>query len=159
MKSDFETTEVSTRDLVRALRACSQFFKNNSVGKPAMGIAILSLAQAMQPLAGHPLQEVLTNIRLLPRSIASKKPLASLLDDRDLSDLSFEEIEHLLASGQLSKKDIIRLGHERLGLTEARLRREPISVAIESIRATMRNRDAMRMMEEESRRVALKRTT
>ena len=152
MKEDVAVAEVSTRDLVRGLRACSQFLNNDQIGNPAMAIAFRSLAQAMQPLAGRPLKEVLVDIQKVPR-------FTSPLADLDLKTLSFEEIEQLLASSQLSKKDIIRLGHERLGLTEGRLRREPISVALESIRTTMRNQDAMRMMEEESRRVALQRTT
>ena len=152
MKEDLGITEVSTRDLVRSLRACSQFLKNEQIGNPAMAIAFRSLAQAMQPLANRPLKEVLANIQKLPR-------ITSPLADLDLQILSFEEIEQLLASSQLSKKDIVKLGHERFGLPEGRLRRETISVAIESIRTTMRNQDAMRMMEEKSRRVALQRTT
>ena len=152
MKADLDVTEMSTRDLVGGLRACSQFLKNDQIGNPAMAIALRSLAEAMQHLARRPLKDVLADIQELPRL---KSPLTGL----DLKNLSFEEIERLLVSSQLSKKDIIRLGHERLGLTEGRLRREPISVAIESIRTSMRNQDAMRMMEEESRRVALQRTT
>ena len=152
MKEDLDVTEVSTRDLVRGLRACSQFLQKDQIGNPAMAIAFRSLAEAMRPLGNRPLKEVLANIQKLPR-------ITSPLADLDLQNLSFEEIEQLLASSQLSKKDIIRLGHERLGLTEGRLRREPINVAIESIRTTMRNQDAMRMMEEESHRVALQRTT
>ena len=152
MKENVDTSEVSTRDLVRGLRACSQFLKNDQIGNPGMAIAFGNLAQALQPLAQRPLKDVLADIQALPRV---KSPLAGL----DVKNLSFEEIETLLTSSRLSKKDIIRLGHERLGLTEGRLRRESISVAIESIQTTMRNQDAMRVMEEESRRVALQRTT
>lgn len=152
MKEDLDVTEVSTRDLVRGLRACSQFLQNDQIGNPAMAIAFRSLAQAMQPLANRPLKEVLANIQKLPR-------FTSPLADLNLQNLAFEEIEELLASSQLSKKEIVRIGHERLGLTEGRLRREPINIAIESIRTTMRNQDSMGMMEEESRRVALQRTT
>ena len=152
MKENLDVTEVSIEDLVRGLRACSQFLKNDQIGNPAMAIAFRNLAQAMQPLAHRPLKEVLADIRKLPH-------FTSPLADLDIKGLSFDEIERLLASGHLSKKDIIRLGHERFGLTEGRMRRETISVAIESIRTTMRNQDAMRMMEEESRRVALQRTT
>ena len=138
--------------LFAAYAPVSQFLKNDQIGNPGMAIAFRSLAQALQPMAQRPLKDVLADIQALPRV---KSPLAGL----DVKNLSFEEIETLLASSLLSKKDIIRLGHERLGLTEGRLRRESISVAIESIQTTMRNQDAMRVMEEESRRVALQRTT
>ena len=117
MKEDVDVTEVSTRDLVRGLRACAQFLNNDQIGNPSMAIALRSLAQAMQPLARRPLKDVLADIQGLPRF---KSPLAGL----DLQNLSFEEIDQLLASSQLSKKDIIKLGHERFGLPEGRLRRE-----------------------------------
>ena len=107
MKEDVDVTGISTRDLVGGLRACSQFLKNDQIGNPAMANAFRSLAQAMQPLARRPLKEVLADIQKLPRFTS---PLAAL----DLETLSFEEIEQLLVSSQLSKKDIIRLGHERL---------------------------------------------
>ena len=66
MKDDLDITDVSTRDLVRGLRACSRLLKIDLVGNPAMGVAFLSLAQAMQPLAHRPLQDVLADIQQLP---------------------------------------------------------------------------------------------
>ena len=159
MKGELNITEVSTKDLVQGIRACSRFLKNEKTGNPAMGDAFLRLAQAMQPLANRPLEQVLIEIRQISRPLSPRKPVKSPLEGLDLQNLSFEDVEELIASGDLAKKDIIRLGHERLGLTEGRLRREPMAEALESIRATMRNRDAMRMMEEESRRAALQRTT
>ena len=159
MKGELDIAEVSTKDLVQGIRACSRFLKSEQIGNPEMGNAFLRLAQAIQPLAKRPLEQVLNEIRQISHPVSQRKPTKSLLEGLDLPNLTFDDIEQLLASGDLAKKDIIRLGHERLGLTEGRLRREPMAEAIESIRATMRNRDAMRMMEEESRRVALLRTT
>ena len=159
MKGDLDIAEVSTKDLVQGIRACSRFLKSEHIGNPAMGNAFLSLAQALQPLANRSLEQVLNDIRQISRPMSQRKSIKCPLEGLDLPNLSFDDIEELLASGDLAKKDIIRLGHERLGLTEGRLRREPKGEAIESIRVTMRNRDAMRMMEEESRRTALQRTT
>ena len=159
MKRDLDTSEVSTKDLVQGIRACSRFLKSEHIGNPAMGDAFLRLAQAIQPLTSRPLEQVLNDIRQISHPMSPRKPIKCPLEGLDLPRLSFDDIEQLLASGDLAKKDIIRLGHERLGLTEGRLRRETKDEAIEWIRATMRNRDAMRMMEEESRRTALQRTT
>ena len=159
MKGEPDIAEVSTKDLVQGIRACSRFLKSEQIGNPEMGNAFLRLAQAIQPLANRPLEQVLNEIRQISHPVSKRKLIKSPLEGLDLPNLSFDDIEQLLASGDLAKKDIIRLGHERLGLTEGRLRREPMAEAIESIQATMRNRDAMRMMEEESRRAALQRTT
>ena len=159
MKGELDITEVSTKDLLQGIRACSRFLSSQQIGNPAMGNAFLRLAQAMHPLANRPLEQVLIEIRQISRPVSPRKPAKCPLEGLDLQNLTFGDIDELLASGDLSKKDIIRLGHERLGLTEGRLRREPMAEAIESIRATMRNRDAMGMMEEKSRRAALQRTT
>ena len=159
MKAELDIAEVSTKDLVQGIRACSRFLKSEQIGNPEMGNAFLRLAQAIQPLSKRPLEQVLNEIRQISHPVSQRKPNKNPLEGLDLPNLTFDDVEQLLASGDLAKKDIIRLGHERLGLTEGRLRREPTAEAIESIRATMRNRDAMRMMEEESRRVALQRTT
>ena len=42
MKGELDIAEVSTKDLVQGIRACSRFLKSEQIGNPEMGNAFLS---------------------------------------------------------------------------------------------------------------------
>lgn len=155
-----EKNPILTRDLVQFLRNFSNALKSNQTGNPSMSIALSELSKALQPHSDRYLCDVLSEFKKSRDLESSEKtPILSRFADANLQSISLEDVESLLSSNELYKKDIVDLGHTRFGISKSKLERQSKANALESVRSALGNEKTLRIVGEEATRSGLRRST
>ncbi len=155
-----EINDITTGDLVRFLRNFSSALRNARTGNPSMSIALSELALALQPYSGRHLQDVLSEFKMIQDSRETGEPTTSIqLADLELSSLTLESVKNLLDTSELTKKDIVNLGHTRFGIPKSRLERQNKAAVIDLVRTAVRNEESLRIIADEAARQGSRRST
>ena len=151
---------ILTKDLVDLLQSFSVALKSNRTGNLSMSLALSELSKALQPHSDRYLQEVLSEFKTLCGTDVPQKPLVSTrFADTDWISLSLEDVENILKTNELSKKDIVDLGHTRFGISKSKLERQSKTVTLDSIRIAAENEKTLHIIGEEAARSGLRRST
>ena len=123
--SDLSNKEVRVKDSVAVLKEFSYILALATSQNSSLSIAISKLANIISRYKDKPLDDVINNLTLGRRSSSIKNELKpqKIISELEARSLTVEQIEKLLASGNLSKSDLATIALVRFGISRAEVKK------------------------------------
>jgi len=151
---------LTTKDVCDFILDIGCVLKNPVTGNPQLAIALTKLAKAIGSYSNQNIDDVLSGLTFRVRQQKKRKlSQTSQLQDVDVASLDVKKVEEMLLNPALTKGDIVKLGSERFGISKSKLVHQNREVAIDGIKAALRNTEALDIISQEARREGQRRSS
>lgn len=138
-QSPEQPAALTAMDFSRLLRKVARIFETGDLGNSATADGLLQLADFL-----HKLGPISIDALDTPRT--SRRRATSGIH-ANYRHLAIPEVHRLLDDDGLSRTSLLRLARSRFGMAEARLRRMPLSEAIELVRGAAAHEESLDIIE------------
>jgi hypothetical protein len=112
--------EISTQELARFLRQLASLYHNKRTGNPAMGVALMTLADQLS--------------EKVPPDAEQAQFIRGRFWDLDLKSLDLEVVKDLIEDRSMTKGYLVNVGVERFSIPKSKLSKLNIDGIISEIR-------------------------